>query len=526
MPIPFILGALGVAAASIVGVGGHLSAKETNEQAERVAKKAKEIYDNEKLNLETEKNETESSLLDLGYKKKAVIDTSMAQFVTAYEKIKHIQINYDNCLNELSLFNIDDTDVLEICQMTETYAISKSDVATGASVGALITLAASGALPVVAGSLSAAGGALLAGNIGAATSFAGGAVSAAFAPLATIAAPVLAITGIASSMKADENLSKAMQMHAEAEAAVEEMKTMELKCFAISKRAEMYSDLLIRTNYHFKTCVDLLDNVIRKRSGLFGNKKIKQSDLTNNEIEVIAVTRSLASTIKAILDTPILDSEGELCEESEKIENIFEEQSAIQLQTQDLVEKMLPGSTYDSDTCHNFVVPKPNLPEAIRNVFSIFVGITAGVIINNLFGWILAIAAMTGTTLMLMNNHSTMRFFRGLRTFYSILYALCPCAIFATQNANIGMSWQLIVGGVILLIIWFLLFSVSSKKSFVKFLERTLVGSVVFVIGILIFSLLCVIGLPTISSTIICEILMVPASLFLGVLLCNTTLSM
>ena len=32
MPLPFLLGAIGVAA-GVVGVGGHLSAKETNEEA-------------------------------------------------------------------------------------------------------------------------------------------------------------------------------------------------------------------------------------------------------------------------------------------------------------------------------------------------------------------------------------------------------------------------------------------------------------------------------------------------------------
>lgn len=34
MPIPFLLAGLGVAA-GVIGAGGHLSAKETNERAER-----------------------------------------------------------------------------------------------------------------------------------------------------------------------------------------------------------------------------------------------------------------------------------------------------------------------------------------------------------------------------------------------------------------------------------------------------------------------------------------------------------
>ena len=39
MPIPFILAGLGVAAGA-VGVGGHIDAKKTNEEAQRISLKA------------------------------------------------------------------------------------------------------------------------------------------------------------------------------------------------------------------------------------------------------------------------------------------------------------------------------------------------------------------------------------------------------------------------------------------------------------------------------------------------------
>ena len=47
MPIPFLLAGLGVAA-GVIGVGGHLSAKETNERAQRISEDAQELYNNAK----------------------------------------------------------------------------------------------------------------------------------------------------------------------------------------------------------------------------------------------------------------------------------------------------------------------------------------------------------------------------------------------------------------------------------------------------------------------------------------------
>lgn len=91
MPIPLLLAGLGVAA-GVIGAGGHLSAKETNEKAQRRAEAAQELYNDAKHSLELAQNKTEKSLLKLGYEKKNVLDTSMHQFLLTYDKIKHIQV--------------------------------------------------------------------------------------------------------------------------------------------------------------------------------------------------------------------------------------------------------------------------------------------------------------------------------------------------------------------------------------------------------------------------------------------------
>lgn len=101
MPIPFIIA--GVAAtAGIVGLGGHISAKETNEEAEATSKEAQKLYDEAKESLEQEQKKTEQVLAKLGYAKKNVLETSMKKFLNAYEKIKDIEFKKSNNLNELS----------------------------------------------------------------------------------------------------------------------------------------------------------------------------------------------------------------------------------------------------------------------------------------------------------------------------------------------------------------------------------------------------------------------------------------
>lgn len=322
MPIPFLLAGLGVVA-GVIGAGGHLSAKETNEKAQRRSEEAQELYNSAKRDLERAQNRTEKELMNLGYQKKNVLDSSMRQFLRSYNKIKDINITFSAGLNELSNFTIDHQDALQLQEMTNIYSSSIKSGATGAAAGAVIALAASGSLPIVTGTLACAGSALLAGEVTAAAGIAGSALSfgAAMTPLAAVAAPVVLFTGISASMKADENLEKANVMYAEAEEAFEKMKVSKTLCNAISDKSEMFSDLLDELNEMFADCAEILEGVIRNREGRFFKKKLKSADFTENEINLIAVTRALAGAVKSVIDTPMLNDFGEISYEAEEVYN-------------------------------------------------------------------------------------------------------------------------------------------------------------------------------------------------------------
>lgn len=318
MPIPFLIAGLGVAA-GVLGAGGHINAKKTNERAQKRAQEAQDLYNSAKDSLEQEQNKTEKALLKLGYEKKKILDTSMCQFLNAYDKIKNYRCIKSVGINEISKFNISEKDEIELRQMMDIYSSSIKSGAAGAATGAIVVLAASGSLTVVTGGLEIAVSALLAGEVGAAAGIAGSALSfgAAMTPLAAVAAPFVLFTGISASMKADENLEKANTMYAEAEAASEKMKVSETLCGAITERSKMFNDLLVDLDRMFSECSSLMAGVIRK-------KEITK-DFTEEDMKLFAVTRSIAGAVKTVIDTPILSKDGNIsCKAEEKYNEVVE----------------------------------------------------------------------------------------------------------------------------------------------------------------------------------------------------------
>ena len=320
MPIPLILGGLAVLGTAI-GLSAQADAKEVNEKAQRLMNEAQSLYDQSKQSLEEAQKKTEHSLLALGTNKKIVLETSVAQFLSVYSRIKNIELSESIGLDEIQNFSIDKQDALQLQEMSNIYQSTFSSGAAGAATGAVIALAASGALPVVTGSLSIAGSALMMGEVGAAVGLAGSALSfgAAMTPLAAIAAPAILFSGINSSIKADENLEKARTVYAEAENASEQMKNSEILCEAIARRADMFDGLLHELNAMFSQCTAHLYNLVEKKRGFFKRKTVDASSFSEEELKIVAVTRALAGAVKAVIDTPILTAEGSISYEADDL---------------------------------------------------------------------------------------------------------------------------------------------------------------------------------------------------------------
>lgn len=121
MPVPAILAGLAAAGAAALGVGAQMSAKEKNELAQKIADESKKLYDNSKLSLEKAQGTAETSLLNLGNLKKQVLETSVKQFLTVYERIKNIELSESVGFDEIKNFTFEKQDVLQLREMSNIY---------------------------------------------------------------------------------------------------------------------------------------------------------------------------------------------------------------------------------------------------------------------------------------------------------------------------------------------------------------------------------------------------------------------
>lgn len=325
MPLLTLLGGAAALAAGALGVGGHLDAQEKNEQAEQIRDMAKTSYDATKAILNLDIKITQQNLIELGTTKQKVLESSMERFIRSYEKIKEIQMSTNGEVDDLASFQFSSEDMVEIQQLDSNYESAVSNDAADAAdaaAGAALLLAAGGSIPVLAEGASMAGVMLSIGEFGTAAGIAGSAVGAALTPLAAVAAPVVLFTGLAASMKADENLEQAQVMQAQAEEAIEKMETSMILCEAIAEKSEMFNELIKQLNGMFDECSQKLEQTISRREAerrKYKNKKLQGRDFTREEIKLMAVTGSLAKAMKIAIDTPMLkdDGSGELTPEAE-----------------------------------------------------------------------------------------------------------------------------------------------------------------------------------------------------------------
>ncbi len=309
--IPLLIGG-GVL--GVLGLAGHSVAKDTNNEAAEVSNQAQKIYDDAKNALEPAYEHMEASLLELGNQKKRALDLCVKKFMPVYDSIKHIQINEStDMMDESSKFTFNSQQALQIQKMAGIYNSAITSGTAAAATSAIIALAVNGSLPIVTGTLSIAGTALSLGEIGIAAGLAGSALSfgAAMTPLGVIAGPAMFATALSASFKADENLEKAKALRAEARKKAEEMKAHTVLYKTIADKADLFCKLLSELTDTFAKGIYKMDKMVKAKVNWY-TWKVDQSRLTEDDQKLIAITRSLAGAVKALIDTPILTENGEL----------------------------------------------------------------------------------------------------------------------------------------------------------------------------------------------------------------------
>ncbi|GAA9672121.1 hypothetical protein HpVH120_04320 [Helicobacter pylori] len=141
MPLPFILGGLAIAAAGYGGKKG-LDAKNTNDKAKDLFKKAEELLGEIKKRVELAQSSCENAFARFGKKKLHVISRGVSRFVEHFNQLK----GHEFVINNMDMQNIQEqvSEVLNVVNKCKEMGLS--DLASLGGVGAAVgVLAAYGA---------------------------------------------------------------------------------------------------------------------------------------------------------------------------------------------------------------------------------------------------------------------------------------------------------------------------------------------------------------------------------------------
>ena len=312
MPLPLLIWGAAAAATGYAGkkaidtIDDNSLAKHTNEWAESSYNAAME-------ELEDARQNTQASVESLGELKFELWEKAMIPFSEAFAKIKNIEINKSANDYSGSLPAITQSDFLNIqaqsLEMKEVVsggvmALGSGGLAGLASYGAVSTFAAASTGTSIAGlSGIAAQNATLAWLGGGSLATGGGGIALGTAVLGgLVAAPVLIVGGMIMASKAEAAKEDAFANLAQAELAIEEMKTAVVVTNGIKLRFDEMKVVLEALHLKFAPMLDSLEKLVETN--------IDYSSYSEDDKKGLMICASIAKTIKNLIDCPMLDEDG------------------------------------------------------------------------------------------------------------------------------------------------------------------------------------------------------------------------
>lgn len=312
MAIPLIIG-VGIAAAGLYKGG---KAIVDNNEANSLNDDANEIVEKAQKKLENSRLACEQALQELGQKKVDTLTTSVQNFIATFNQIKNVDFQHDGDLGNLNLKEFSTVALQSMQEKVSFVLASGLGAGTGLAGGALTAFGAySGTMAFAAAgtgtaisSLSGAaatnatlawlgGGTLASGGMG----VAGGVMALS----ALTAGPALLIAGWYMGSKAESklndahsNLAEAKKFRADTEAAI----ALTNGIRDVTKRA-----ISVLSGLRTHSCRNLrrLKNIIDEQGTDYGQ-------YSDDAKLIVMKNVKLMQLIKAVLDTPILDEQGNL----------------------------------------------------------------------------------------------------------------------------------------------------------------------------------------------------------------------
>ena len=320
MALPLLF--IGIAAATGgVGIGKGVKAGIDNARADSINKEATASVQNATDLLNKQREACGKALRVLGEEKMFVLNSSIDSFLKAFTQIKNVDFTDSEGLEELRKFHIDEKEFIELKSMVDFAANVAGGVLAGGAGGALVAFGPYGAAQALA---AASTGTAIAALHGAAATnatlafFGGGSLAAGGLGMAggaavlggLVAGPALLVLGFIVDAAASKKLEQALTNQAEAIKMTEELNTGSMQCEAIRRRTYMFYNLLAKLDARFLPLIYKMEDIIKTEGDDY-------RFYSNESKKIIASCASIAVTIKAVLDTPLLTDDGLLTGESE-----------------------------------------------------------------------------------------------------------------------------------------------------------------------------------------------------------------
>lgn len=332
MPIPIIIGGaiaakVALAAAGTAGaVGAVKGAKAISDtkKANNINQEAKSIVNKAEKQLDEKRKLTNTVIESLGKEKIRILSTSMKDFVDNFSKLKNVNFKKSIGIDELGDLSFSGNALKELRTASfKAHEIAGSGLA-GLGAGVLAGYGTYGAVGMLATASTGTSIATLSGVAASKATLAwlgGGAISAGGGGMALGAAvlggvvvgPALLIGGAVMSSKAKQKLNSAYNNLDEAKVVAKQMESIKMVLGNIRTRSKQTESLLTElNNKYFINAVERLKTIVSTKGLNWNNFSIKEQNQ-------IFISAQLAKTIKIVLDTPILDQDGELTNESSQI---------------------------------------------------------------------------------------------------------------------------------------------------------------------------------------------------------------
>lgn len=321
MPIPLIIGAV-AAVAGIYGAAKGVSGAMDHSNAKDINNDARSIVDSANRKVEEQRKAANAILEDYGQRKLRAFNGVVAEFIDTFERLKNIELSQSP---ELDKLNAGDFSNKTLAGLRQDYqALKDAGLGLGAGMGGgaalafgayngtmLLATASTGTAISSLGGVAATnatlawlgGGSLAAGGYG----MAGGMMVLG----GIVAGPALAIFGHVLGNKGEEALNNARGNQEQARTIRDQAELMTGKLRAIEQVTSLANATFSNISSQLRRTVSELKKVIE-------NNGVDYRVFSDESKAVVFRSVKFAQLLKAMIDTAILDEDGNLVLATEK----------------------------------------------------------------------------------------------------------------------------------------------------------------------------------------------------------------